>query len=237
MADDFDAPKKAGAWGQAVAAVAVVAALGGGLWALQAQETEASSKGEARAATCSDGEPEKEQEKTGKGPRHVSGLQLCEALNRPDLAELLGTPGERAKTAGGSDSSFKTGSGKEIDTPSAKIEYDTYTVNLAATYDGLKVTDSASLLRDSRQQRVLGRPGIVYSDQTISIRFRLDGSDSETGAGVPARVVSVAQDAKDSGGSFELTLWRTDGTMPDDTVLLRVAEKVLPTLPGWAAER
>lgn len=39
---------------------------------------------------------------TGKAPQRVSGAHLCEALNRPDLAELLGTPGETAKTAGGS---------------------------------------------------------------------------------------------------------------------------------------
>jgi hypothetical protein len=42
----------------------------------------------------------------------------------------------------------------------------------------------------------------------------------------------VARDANDSGGSFELALWRTDGGVPDDAVLLRVAEKVLPTVPG-----
>ncbi|WP_406434018.1 DUF6215 domain-containing protein [Streptomyces sp. NBC_01589] len=35
MADDIDAPTKgAGAWGQAVAAVALVAVLGGGLWTM-----------------------------------------------------------------------------------------------------------------------------------------------------------------------------------------------------------
>ncbi|WP_328891535.1 hypothetical protein [Streptomyces sp. NBC_00316] len=45
----------------------------------------------------------------------------------------------------------------------------------------------------------------------------------------------MAQDAKDSGGSFEVTLWRADGGVPDDAVLLRAAEKVLPTVPGWAA--
>lgn len=83
---------------------------------------------------------------------------------------------------------------------------------------------------------MLGRPAVLYSDQTISIRFRLDGGDAQTGPGVPARVVSVAQNAKDSGGSFEVTLWRSDGLIPDDAALLRVAEKLLPTVPGWTAK-
>ncbi|WP_159030594.1 MULTISPECIES: hypothetical protein [Streptomyces] len=36
-------------------------------------------------------------------------------------------------------------------------------------------------------------------------------------------------------GSLDVTLWRVDGVVPDDAVLLRVAEKVLPTVPGWKA--
>ncbi|WP_406308939.1 hypothetical protein [Streptomyces sp. NBC_00623] len=76
----------------------------------------------------------------------------------------------------------------------------------------------------------------MYSDRTISISFRLDGSDTDSGPGVPARALTVARDAEDSGGSFEVVLWRADGGVPDDAVLLRVAEKVLPTVPGWAAE-
>lgn len=105
MADDVDAPAKgSGAWGQAVAAVALVAALGVGLWTLG--ET-SSSNGELPPAKCSGGEPEKTPGKVGKASRRVSGAQLCEVLNRPDLAELLGTPGETAKTAGGSGGSVK----------------------------------------------------------------------------------------------------------------------------------
>ncbi|WP_262928428.1 hypothetical protein [Streptomyces sp. CBMA29] len=38
-------------------------------------------------------------------------------------------------------------------------------------------------------------------------------------------------DAKDRGGSYEVTLWRKDGTMP-----LRITEAVLPTIQGWAAQ-
>ena len=230
MADDIDAPRKGmGAWGQTVAAVAMVAALVAGLWAFGRTSSSASSP---RPATCSGGE----SGEPAKAPRRVSGAQLCEALNRSDLAALLGTPGETAKTADGGDGSLKLGHGEEIATPSARVEFGTYTVTLSATYDHLPVAGSAALLGDgARQQTVLGRPAVFYSDRTIGISFRLDGSDTKSAPGVPARALTVARDAKDSGGSFELALWRADGGVPDDAVLLRVAEKVLPTVPGWAA--
>ncbi|MEV6792203.1 DUF6215 domain-containing protein [Streptomyces sp. NPDC051320] len=228
MADETDALTKAGAWRQAVAAVVLIGALGVGTWALGGTSA---SDGDPSPATCSGGEAEK----TGKAARGVSGAQLCEALNRPNLAELLGTPGEIAKTAGGSGGSVTFG-GEEIATPSARVEFGTYTVTLSATYDRLRVDGSAALLGyGARQQKFLGRPAVLYSDRTTKITFRFDGSDSDSRPGVPAGALTVAQDAKDSGGSFDVTLWRADGRVPDDAVLLRVAEKVLPTVPGWAA--
>ncbi|MFC9131757.1 DUF6215 domain-containing protein [Streptomyces sp. NPDC057099] len=212
------------AWGQALAAVVVMGALGAGLWAQNEMAGTNAGTSEPRPATCSDGETE-----PPKG-KHLSGVELCEALNRSDLGALLGTPTETAKTASGSDSAF----GK-IATPSSQVEFETYTVTLAATYDGRPVAGSAaSLGAEARQRTMLGRPAVLYSDRTISIRFRLDGSDSESGPGVPARALTVARDAKDSGGSLDVTLWRADGMVPDDAVLLRVAEKVLPTVRGWA---
>ncbi|BDH11323.1 DUF6215 domain-containing protein [Streptomyces hygroscopicus] len=235
MADDIDtAVTGAGAVGQALAAVALVAALGVGLWTVG--ESSPPPDSAPPPATCSGGEPEKAAGASGKAPRQVSGAQLCKALNRPDLAELLGTPGEAVKTAGGSSSSTRFGNGKEIATPSAQVEFGTYTVNLSATYDRHPVAGSAGLLgAGARQRKVLGRPAVIYADRTLSISFRLDGKDSAGGPGVPARTVTVARDVKDSGGSFEVSLWRTDGAVPDDAVLLRVAEKVLPTVPWWGA--
>jgi hypothetical protein len=228
MAEEIDAPmSSANAWGQALAAVALVGALGAGFWGL-ARTSAAES--EPKPATCSDGETP-----APKG-KHLSGAQLCEALNRSDLAALLGTPAEIAKTAQGSDSSIGTAGGKDIATPQAQVEFETYTVTLSATYDGLPVTGSEALLgSDARRQTMLGRPGVLYSTRTISISFRLDGGDADSGPGVPARALTVAQDPKDRGGSLDVTMWRTDGVVPDDAVLMRVAEKVLPTVPGWTA--
>ncbi|QGZ48060.1 hypothetical protein GPZ77_06355 [Streptomyces sp. QHH-9511] len=245
MAHDIDAlPRGAGAWGQAVAAVGLIAAIAGGLWVTEGISL---SESEPRPATCPGGEPEKAAEagkateagrapQAGKAPRRVSGAQLCQALNRPDLAELLGTPGEMAKIASGSGGSLELAGGKEIATPSGQVEFETYTVTVTATDGRLPVAESVAFLGYGAEQRtVLGRPAVLYSDRTISISFRLDGTDATSGPGVPARVLGVARDAEDSGGSFEVTLWRSDGRVPDDAVLLRVAEKVLPTVPGWAA--
>ncbi|MFH8697905.1 DUF6215 domain-containing protein [Streptomyces chartreusis] len=226
MTEGVRAPEKgANVWGQAVAAVAMVTALGGGLWAY-GQTTE--SNGGPPPATCSDETP-------GKPTGRVTGAQLCEALLRPDLAELLGTPAEDAKTASGSDGSVGLSGGKDIPMPSAEVQFDTYTVTLSATYDDLPVAGSRTLLRDAEQRTVLGRPAVLYSDRTIRIAFRLDGGDADSGPGVPLRSLMVAKDAKDGGGSFDVTLWRADGMVPDDAVLLRLAEKVLPTVPGWTA--
>ncbi|MFD5857247.1 DUF6215 domain-containing protein [Streptomyces chartreusis] len=226
MTEGVRAPEKgANVWGQAVAAVAMVTALGGGLWAY-GQTTE--GNGGPPPATCSEQTP-------GKPTGRVTGAQLCEALLRPDLAELLGTPTEDAKTASGSDGSVGLSGGKDIPMPSAEVEFDTYTVTLSATYDDLPVAGSESLLRDAEKRTVLGRPAVLYSDRTIRIAFRLDGGDADSGPGVPLRSLMVAKDAKDGGGSFDVTLWRADGMVPDDAVLLRLAEKVLPTVPGWTA--
>ncbi|MEU3932229.1 DUF6215 domain-containing protein [Streptomyces sp. NPDC029044] len=221
MAEENDAPMTgANAWAQALAAVVLVGALGAGFWGL-AKTSAAES--EPKPATCSD-----TKTPAPKG-KHLSGAQLCEALNRPGLAALLGTPTEIAKTASGSDSSIG-----DVATPQAQVEFETYTVTLSATYDDLPVGGSEGLLGSyARPQKVLGRPGVLYSTRTISISFRLDGSDADSGPGVPARALTVAQDPEDRGGSVDVTLWRADGVVPDDAVLLRVAEAVLPTVPGW----
>ncbi|RFC73666.1 DUF6215 domain-containing protein [Streptomyces sp. AcE210] len=233
MADSDDVPEKGmNAWGQAISAVALAAALAIGIWVI-AKTDAAGSSAEPKPATCSGGEAEKGA-KAGEAAGQVTGAQLCGVLNRRDLADLLGTPTEIAKSASGSGSSVKTAGGREISTPSARVEFETYTVTLEGTYDGHPVADTAGLFGDPQERRTfLGRRAVLYSDRTINIRFRLDGSDSSSAPGVPARVLSVAQDEKDRGGSFELTLWRSDGAVPDDTVLFQVAETVLPSIPGW----
>ncbi|MFD9031352.1 DUF6215 domain-containing protein [Streptomyces sp. NPDC059567] len=236
MADDTMVLSRRAAVRQAVAALVLVPALCAGLWVVGwAMDPSIVTSGSG-PASCSDGEPEKAPGEPGRVPGRITGTQLCEVLNRSDLAHLLGTPTESVKSAHGSDGSFELGDGEEVATPSAEVEIGTYTVTLSATYDDRRVGGKPSILwNDAKRRTLLGRPAVLHSDQTISISFRLDGSEAEAGPGVPARTVVVARDAEDTGGSFEVTLWREDGQVPDDTVLLRVAEKVLPTIPGWSA--
>ena len=77
--------------------------------------------------SCSD------EKEPGKPTGRVTGKQPCEALLRPDLAELPGTPTETAKTAFGNDGSAGLDGAKKIPMPTVEVEFDTYTVTLSAT--------------------------------------------------------------------------------------------------------
>lgn len=228
MADEISAPAKgSGAWGQAITAVVLVGGLGAGLWVVQ--HTSSAKDGARPAATCPKGH-------VVKAPGHVSGAQLCSVLNRPDLAELLGVPGEVATGSGTGGDSTAPADGEKSVTPSAQMEFPTYTVALSADYDSLPVAKAAVLLGSSvRRQTVLGRPAAFYSNRTMQISFRSggDGKGAQSAPGALARTLFVSQDAKDSGDSFELSLWRADGQVPDDELLLRLAQEILPTIPGW----
>ncbi|WP_420034866.1 DUF6215 domain-containing protein [Streptomyces sp. cg28] len=221
--------KPVNAWGQAIAAFAVVGAIGVGLWAQNEQADRGTSAAET-AAVCSGGAAEKGDKAAGR----VYGAQLCKALNQPELATWLGTPGELPKSASGSgDGSLGSGLMK---TPyrSARIEFDTYTVTIAASYDKMPVAGSESYLgADAHPQKVLRRPAVFYSTQTMGVSFRLDGKDTKSAPGVPAEALVVALDPKDGGGSYELAVWRNHGGYPDRTVLLDIAEHVLPVVPGF----
>lgn len=222
--------KPVNAWGQAIAAFALVGALGVGFWAMARSDAAGQQDAEPRAAVCSGGAAEKGDEAAGR----VYGAQLCKALNQPELATWLGTPGELPKSASGSgDGSLGAGL---VKTPyrSARIEFETYTVTISASYDKLPVAGSESYLgSDAHPQKVLRRPAVLYSTQTVGISFRLDGKNTKSAPGVPAQALVVALDPKDRGGSFELAVWRNDGGYPDRAVLLDIATHVLPVVPGF----
>ena len=236
MSAENDAqPKGAGVWGQVITALALVGALGAAL--LIFRHTQAKdSAAPPPAATCSDGKSAKPTGAEGEKAPYLSGAQLCELLYRSDLAELLGTPGETAQSTTTSGSA-PPADGASLSGPYAQVSFPTWTVNLAATYHNLPMAEEVKVFgADAQQRQVLGHPAFSYSDHTIEIRFHLGSGGSQSGAGAPATVLSVAMDPKGTGGSFEVTLWRTDGSFPpDDATLLRVAETILPAIPGWTA--
>ncbi|GAA2816554.1 DUF6215 domain-containing protein [Streptomyces showdoensis] len=228
MAEDVaGAVKGPSVGGQVATALVLGAVLAGGFWFMAKSDMDGAAAREPAVCTAS----------TGSLPsQYVSGTELCRALNRPDLPALLGTPEEKARNAWGSDGWLTVGSAK-LPSPEGNVGLPTYSVKLSASYDGLPVARMGPLLgRTAEPTRVLGRTAVLYSDRTIALKIPLvGGSKAETGTGGIARHLLVAKDAKDGGGAYELVVWRQDEAVPDDTALLRVAERVLPTIPGWAA--
>ncbi|WP_051796013.1 DUF6215 domain-containing protein [Streptomyces sp. NRRL S-87] len=220
--------QRVNAGAQAVAAVVLVGGLAGGIWHVQGQKRERAEP--APPADCS-------RSQRGTLPKgYVTGAQLCEALNRQDLPVLLGTPGERAENAYGSEGWVEMAGDQKLAAPEATVQLGTYALKITASYDDMPVAEAAQLLGNGAQvQTVLGHQAVVSTVQATAVSFDLGAGKPETGPGGPARSLLVAGSAKDRGDSFELVIWRRDGKSPDDPALFRVAEKVLPTVPGWTA--
>ncbi len=97
MAEMVAAPEKGpNAWAQAIAALVVVGALGGGLYVIQKNDAVADDD---RPAVCRVDDEDKKAAEKAHAAQRVSGTELCTALNRADLPALLGTPQEHALTA------------------------------------------------------------------------------------------------------------------------------------------
>ncbi|MFD5816844.1 DUF6215 domain-containing protein [Streptomyces sp. NPDC127038] len=215
---------------QAVAAVVLVGGVAGGIWGLS--RVLPNANGTDDPARCSGrlGTPPPPKHVSGE-PKRVSGEQLCQALNRSDLPTLLGTPDEHALTADGNDSVITLDGGTKIASPEANVTLKTYSVKLSASEDRLSVAQGLDLLPKAEPRQILGHPAVLYSDRTIALTF--GSGKASSGPGGIARSLLVAKDAKGGGGSFEIAVWRQDDVVPDDAALFRVAELVLPTIPGW----
>ncbi|MFJ2263120.1 DUF6215 domain-containing protein [Streptomyces sp. NPDC087844] len=227
--------KEPNAWGQAAAAVAVFGALAVALWA--APRLMPSADNTPQAPSCSDGSHAELPKAYRDSPRPVTGEELCEALNRPDLAELLGTPGETATSVSSTNNTAPL-TAEKVAQPEATVTFDTYTVNLSATYNKLSIDQSVKLMKfgdetDVRTLTVLGRPAVFSSAHTMKFEIDLgsSGSGGPVEQGPLARSVSVALDRDDRGGYCDVTVWSTSGTLPDDSVLLDIVERVLPGIP------
>ncbi|MGW2420279.1 DUF6215 domain-containing protein [Streptomyces sp. NPDC001709] len=225
--------KEPNAWGQALAAVAVFGAVGAALWV--APHVLPSNDNTPKPASCSAQEHEELPKPYKTRPQAVTGDELCTALNRPDLARLLGTPEETAITASGSSGTAALTDGKVAE-PEAEVLFDTYTVNLSATYNELSIAQYVKLKKIGNEQNivtrtVLGRPAVFSSDHTM--KLRISGGPVEEGP--LARTLSVALGKEDRGGYYDITVWSTSGALPDDSALIDIAEKVLPTIPERSA--
>ncbi|MEV2190928.1 DUF6215 domain-containing protein [Streptomyces phaeochromogenes] len=229
------AEKDHNAWGQAVAAVAVFGALGAVLWV--APRVMPSDVSTPQPASCSSGAHEELPKAYKQTPRPVTGEELCKALNRPDLAKLLGTPGETATTASGTSNTAPLTDGR-VANPEAEVAFDTYTVNVSATYNKLSTDQYVKLMKfgdetDIRTLAVVGRPAVFSSAPTMKIEIDLgsSGSGGPVEQGPLARTLTVALDRSDRGGYCDIVVWSRSGALPDDSVLLDIAERVLPRIP------
>ncbi|MFF4727602.1 DUF6215 domain-containing protein [Streptomyces mirabilis] len=231
-----DTPEKDhNAWSQAVAAVAVFGALGAALWV--APRFMPSDDNTPQPASCSGAAHEELPKAYKHTPQPVTGEELCKALNRPDLAKLLGTPGETATTVSSTNNTAPLTDGK-VAQPEAEVTFDTYTVNVSATYNKLSIDQYVKLMKygdeqDVKTLTVLGRPAVLSSDHTMKLEINLGsgGSGGPVEQGPLARTLTVALDRKDRGGYCDITVWSTSGALPNDSVLLNIAEKVLPKIP------
>lgn len=231
------APKKDhNAWGQAVAALAIFGALGAALWL--APRFAPSGDNTPQPASCPEETHEELPKPFKKKPKPVTGDELCKAVNRPYLAELLGTPGEKATTASSSNNTGPLTDGK-VALPETEVGFDTYTVNVSATYNDLSIDQYVKLMKfgnesDVKTLKVGGRSAVLSSDHTMKLEINLGGDGGSGGPvqqGPLARTLSVALDHDDRGGYCEITVWSESGALPNDSALLGIAEKVLPEIP------
>ncbi|MET8894075.1 DUF6215 domain-containing protein [Streptomyces albogriseolus] len=237
------AEKEPNAWGQAALAVALFAVVGAAFW-FQDRLPDSGDDTASRAATCRNDEDEKLPSAYRSTPEAVTAEDLCQALNLPELPDLLRTPTETATYASGTDNTAPLTDGK-VAQPEARVEFDTYTVELSATYNKLTVDQYAKLTAygegdDVKRLTVLGRPALFTSDHMMKIQIDL-GSGGGTGGPVEqgplARTLTVAFDGEDRGGSYDFTVWSESGALPDDSALLGIAEAVLPRITQGARDR
>jgi len=215
--------------------VAVFGAIAAALWV--APRVMPSDDNTPRPASCSSGEHEELPKAYKEKPRRPTGEELCKALNRPDLAKLLGTPEETATTASGTNNTAPLTDGK-VAQPEARVAFDTYTVNVLATYNKMSIDQYVKLMkygdeRDIKTLEVLGRPAVFSTDHTMEINLNV--RSGPVGQGPLERTLTVALDPGDRGGYYDITVWSESGALPDDSVLLGIAEKVLPTIGERAA--
>ncbi|MFJ1752761.1 DUF6215 domain-containing protein [Kitasatospora sp. NPDC088134] len=157
------------------------------------------------------------------GPRYP---ETCAALNRPDLPELLGLPGEQVSIA--QPASF-------LLSPDSAAEVQIGTVKVSLAVFPTRPYDADSKLLDvvAGLDHVAGRPTMHYSDPMIAIGLGPGTAAPGGRSSGRADHLTVAQNADGSGGSLELIIWDVRGGEVNGLLLNGLAEKLMPSLDGW----
>lgn len=118
---------------------------------------------------------------------------------------------------------------------SAEVQIGQISVRLTDD-DDLDVTD-AEILGSASHHRapVLGHLSTTYEMNTIGFSFSLGGGSTSPAPGGVAHNLVIGKHPDGRGGTYEFAIWRQDTGTPDEASLYRIAEAVLPTLPGWDA--
>ncbi|WP_405816659.1 DUF6215 domain-containing protein [Streptomyces sp. NBC_01390] len=211
---------------QVAAALIVVACLAVGFWVMAKYQPDSDDKTPVSCSRSDDDEPLS---------KPVSGVQLCEALNRPDLPALLATPNDHALGAYSNERRVSKDPDVMTTDPEATVQLEGYSIKLTESEDisVSDMVDSEFLSISGERTKVRGHPAFLYSGRTLGIVFK-DGKGS-SGPGGVSRNLMVAKDPKDGGGTYEISIWRQDDLPPNGDVLVWLADQVLPTVPGWPA--
>ncbi|KJS56338.1 hypothetical protein VM98_08015 [Streptomyces rubellomurinus subsp. indigoferus] len=203
---------------------AVVALAGGvlaGLWGMGLIDgrSQAADEDEAKPVACQTPRPTDSQ----------GYAAVCAALNRSDLPALLGTPDDRILTAHPMPMAIGTDPMVEVRLRDSAV----------AVIEGTTSVDDMLGMPQffASKATVLGHPAAIYSSKAV-VFGPADGKDGKSGLqnGPGTRNLIVAEDAKASGGrAVEIDVFRRDGGAVDDATMYRLAEKLLPTMPGWVA--
>lgn len=154
---------------------------------------------------------------SGPGPDSPPAYAaLCAALNRPDLPALLGTPDDHVSNAA-------PGLSDGLAVAEVRLEH-----TVVAVSDAPWAVSSLGDSPDTERVTVLGHPAVTSSGHALVL---FGGKDKQ---GPVTRNLTVARNPEDpSGKAYQFSVFRQDGGTPDDADVRRVAETVLPTLPGW----
>ncbi|WP_327064551.1 DUF6215 domain-containing protein [Kitasatospora sp. NBC_01302] len=206
---------------QVVAALAMGGVLVAGLLVLQHRQDAAGKP--AAAATC-------QAATADDSPRYPA---LCAALNRPDLPVLVGAPTDRVTVAGPGPTHWTSSDGTKEVVHGAEVQIGQISLRLTDD-DDLDVTD-AEIMGTAAHHRaqVLGHLSTTYEMNTFGFSFSLGGGPASSEPGGVAHNLVIGKHPDGHGGSYELAIWRQDAGTPDEASLYRIAEAVLPSLPGW----
>ncbi|MFJ8045163.1 DUF6215 domain-containing protein [Kitasatospora sp. NPDC096147] len=202
--------------GQVVAALVLVIPLPLGLWLARGQEEAAPDPSVCPHARAVD------------GPEVPA---LCRALNRPGLAALLGAPGARVTVD--EVGAVTLPGGVTPDNTSAEVSVGEYRVRLTDNRE-VSAADAVYLSSRATDGTLPGHRAVAFTEATMGISLDLfGGGGGKAVAGGEAQHLAVAKGLLRSGGSYQLTVWRSDLKPVDPGTVRRIATEVLPALPEW----